>query len=687
MGAGPRLRGPHAGPLVAAALWAPGCRATADRSSLPDCADANLDVGQVRVCRLGSSDVPSGSGAKLSDWRLQNALLDVIVRDVHVPLTRLEGAGGTVLAASPTGYGDPVLELIPDLPGGWFDSVDIDPYLDGDEAILELTGTQADGTDAVLRYRLAADSPTLRLDGAEGFVLVPQSGDVRVGATLEHGSVVVAAEGDIDDAGGALHWLSAGRVTVAPRVDAYRERWPDALEVEGQAPGAEWVEARVDGDRIARLSVDDEGWFAGPLPSDADVLVARASGYADGPEVAPSAAPTLELGGAGSLRIRVADDRGADIWATVERDGLRWPIPPGGRALPVGAGVADTLVWAGPGYELQQIEALEVGEDTELSLSLYRVGGQDPHVLAQIGLLGWPDATTRGLGNDLLAGAASRGVGFAVVVAEDEVAQSFWVDHDTDAAIRYRTGSAAATDAVGEPLAWPWTPDSEQPGHGAVPWPGLDAWQLLDVMDRVGTRQVVVDLPWIDAAGVSPDGRLDVMALRLTDVADLDDWLALVDRGETMAAVGPWTWVEGVDPAAFSEVDVERALWEGRTVATTGPRIRLRVQGQGPGSTVTPSLNPAPETSAEPLAGAGALAVHLDVETPSWAPVDVAALYGPGGQELARFDARAGDRVVVDEDLLLTDVDWIVAAAWGSEDAAPTGAVPWAITTPVRVRR
>ncbi|RME22358.1 MAG: hypothetical protein D6798_15980, partial [Deltaproteobacteria bacterium] len=87
-----------------------------------------------------------------------------------------------------------------------------------------------------------------------------------------------------------------------------------------------------------------------------------------------------------------------------------------------------------------------------------------------------------------------------------------------------------------------------------------------------------------------------------------------------------------------------------------------------------------------PCRNCGGVVVELVVTTPSWAPVEVAVLYGPGGTELARFEARAGGRPAVDQTLVLRDVDWIVAAAWGSMEAEPTGWVPWAVTTPVWVR-
>ncbi|NOY27213.1 MAG: hypothetical protein GXP62_15195, partial [Oligoflexia bacterium] len=90
-----------------------------------DCGTQTLAPGQVRACRIHDGEVPDGVGARQTDWRIQNALLDVIVRGDYASLTRLSGAGGTVVAATPTGGTDPVMELVPSLPGGWFMSVKI----------------------------------------------------------------------------------------------------------------------------------------------------------------------------------------------------------------------------------------------------------------------------------------------------------------------------------------------------------------------------------------------------------------------------------------------------------------------------------------------------------------------------------------------------------------------------------
>ncbi|NOY27634.1 MAG: hypothetical protein GXP62_17350, partial [Oligoflexia bacterium] len=244
------------------------------------------------------------------------------------------------------------------------------------------------------------------------------------------------------------------------------------------------------------------------------------------------------------------------------------------------------------------------------------------------------------------------------------------------AAVALRAGSRAASDTAGSPLAWPRSADLDRAAQGAVPWQGLDAADLLAASRWGGQRTVVVDQAWLTA--LLAEGRLDQIdgatALRLDDLDGLDDWFSVLDADHDLSVVGPWTWVEDVDPGAYSAVDVEAGLVAGRTVASTGPRVALRVDGQGPGSLIRSDTG----------APSSVVSVSLRVETPAWAPIQHVSLRGRGGVVLLTLDVAPGPvPVETSFDLDRTLSDWIVVVAQGDQASPLTGRLPWSVTSPV----
>jgi hypothetical protein len=271
------------------------------------------------------------------------------------------------------------------------------------------------------------------------------------------------------------------------------------------------------------------------------------------------------------------------------------------------------------------------------------------------------------------AAAAAEGLGFAVLVADDEVGVADVDDHT--AAWLLAAGGSRAAGPDGAPVAWPWTPDDEQPGHGAARWSQVDAIDLLSAMSLQGNRVVVADRTWVEAAG-DPAGWLPPPdALRLGGLDDLDTYLDLLDRWQDIAAVGPLTWIEtrasgegGWRPPGASRVDVERALLSGSTVATNGPRLVLEVDGAPPGSLILKR---------------GPVRARVRVEAPRWIPLTGAALYGSGGRLIALWTVSDGTPRL-DATAVLLPGDWVVAACWGDEANPPLQPEPaWAITSPV----
>jgi hypothetical protein len=282
-------------------------------------------------------------------------------------------------------------------------------------------------------------------------------------------------------------------------------------------------------------------------------------------------------------------------------------------------------------------------------------------VLCDFSTLGWPDRSVREDPVIRLARLAGAHVDYAVLQARDEVAPVS-VDDLTAAWLIAQSGSRT-TGPQGQLLAWPYAASSRLGAHGAADWTTLDAADLSALLDRDKTRSVSVDATWVDQMGGLPrlwnpwpfgfrfDGAGDVAAYRSV----LDGWLAL-------GAFGPLAWVDGVEDRSVA--GIERALLDGRSTATNGPRVLLTVNGGGPGDLVPAK---------------GAVDYTLTVEAPSWIPLTTATLVSSDGT-IASFD------LAIDRTFTGT-IDpapaWVIATVSG-ETAEPWLTEPaFAVTSPV----
>ena len=200
------------------------------------------------------------------------------------------------------------------------------------------------------------------------------------------------------------------------RNDAFSEAWTDAIWYEGLSDG-EWVELRQDDETVARLAVT-EGTYAGPIPAHVNQLVAVADGYSEGVPSSPTDLAFVGVGNLGQIRIQVHTEQDTPIPATLYWNDREFRIPVGGGVIPTGPGTAEAWISAGPGYEAQRIGDLSPSDDTELEISSTR-----HHRLLALALgVPWPDSDSNLTAEHLTENLASKGVHFAVLVANDEVA-------------------------------------------------------------------------------------------------------------------------------------------------------------------------------------------------------------------------------------------------------------------------
>jgi hypothetical protein len=617
-----------------------------------ECDARAMGAGEVRVRAVPCTEELLEDGdAVRGDFVLESSVARFFVRASPTSLTQLARGGGTVIDAAPVGGPDTVEELIPEIDGGWFTQID---RFVAESDSLTVAGRFASGESGQVTYRLAPDSPTLEI-GAPTALVVPLAGAASIGATLERedgADAVLAGRALVEDLGG---WVRLeGPIAVGTRDVVTAARF-DAVEVAGESDGT-WIVAALDGDPALRLPVAD-GRYEGLVPS-GSVLHAETAGRADSGS-SPVPAGKLFVGAAGALALTVTHSDGTPIPSLVRlEDGRVFTALPGGPDLLTGPYVGTVEVYLGPAYE-RVVTDLTIDGLTTASVTI------DPSVtdavLCDLATFGWPDRSVREDPVVRLARLAGAHVDYAVLQARDEVAEVS-VD-DLTAGWLVASPGTRTTGPQGALVAWPYSPSSRLNAHGAADWTELDAADLEALLDRSQTRSVLVDATWVGQMTGLPrswdpwpfgfrfDGLDDVAAY----ASVLDGWLAL-------GAMGPLAWVDGV--AEPNGAAIERALLEGRSTATNGPRILLRVNGGTPGDLV-------PAT--------GAVDYTLTVEAPSWIPLTEATLVASDGA-IASFDLST-------ERSFAGTIDpapaWVIATVSG-DTAEPWMTEPaFAVTSPV----
>ena len=241
-------------------------------------------------------------------------------------------------------------------------------------------------------------------------------------------------------------------------------------------------------------------------------------------------------------------------------------------------------------------------------------------VLCDLATLGWPDRSVREDPVFRLQRLAGAHVGYAVLQARDEVA-GVSVD-DLHGRVASRAGGIAhRLGPQGELVAWPFSPSARVGAHGAANWTDLDAADLQALLDRSATRSVLVDATWVgQMTGLPRLWDPWPFGFRFDSLDDVAAYASVLDGWLALGAMGPLAWVDGVEDS--SAVGIERAMLEGRSTATNGPRVILTVNGGAPGDLVPAK---------------GAVDYTIEVQAPSWIPLTEATLVGSDGT-IASFD-------------------------------------------------
>lgn len=637
-------------------------------SAAPACFDEPPEAGQARVKLLNcSGEVPRNGDVRGTDFLLQNALVTLGIRHTGASLSLVGAPGGTVLDFAPHGWNDRLIEAVPIVQGGWIASDEADFGVDEGGAWLRLrgpmvsaVGLDADGgldagvfergEEVELLYRLAPDSLVLEIEGAEGLYLHGDRQTVPVRDGFYHAGLAYLTDASaMEDLGGAQRLQGVSRLAVGLWADAPGAISPDGPHASGVCDGDE-VEVYGAGGVLLGL-LDPE--FDQVLPVGAATLSCVAEGRAPGEPKLIGEDLNLEAGGEGWLWLRVSDERGEDIPALLSWSGGRFAVPPGGGPAPLGAGSHTLTVSHGPAYEPVTL-TLTVEGEASASVVLHRSITAEGWTQADLWRQATPSREQRAEPAEDLRLAAAEGARFVVQSALDEVGQPY-TDSWEGQFLRARAGSLARSESAGEVLSWSWSANRRFSGHGAVPWFGLSASDLLASAMTAGApdRLAVVDASWVAAASYPAgwDPRPDLMRLRST--ADFPSYFALLQRGVRLGVAGPVTWIDtGVEGQA-SAAACEQGLVLGRSVASSGPLLTLESAGQGIEAGTIFSLH------LEATRSAQVEAVEL------WVDGEPAGRWPVVRRDDEPFEVRSGT---------FEDFQWAVAVAVGGD---------WAATSPL----
>lgn len=530
--------------------------------SVPECDPRQLDEGEVRAGPWACDDeLMSGASGRRGDWVLQNHLVTAVVRNPAESFSLVDVSGGGLVDFAAWDGVDRLWEAQPVIDGEWLEVTETE-YGDDDGAWIRLTGPQGEVT-----WRLPADERFIELSGADLWLHGDRRSERLASGVLRNTSMIVTDGQRVQDLGGAQLFTDVTRI------------WTGSLEAVHTAIGGVAASGSCDGDgvdvwvgaeRTGRLPSE----FDALVPADA-LLVCTGEGFADGSPSAPGSALELGVGDAGELELRVVGE-GHELPVVVTIDGQAVGVSPRRDVVPTGAGRFDVQVDAGPEWAGWSGQVDVVG-DTVLELSLERRFATPDHVLADLFQAPFPSYDSALEQNDALRLAAGQGVGVVVQAPIDEVGRPYqgdWTERHTRAVVGSRTASGH-----GSVWSWPWESSDKKSGHGAVKWTDLDAHGVLAQAKGYADpdRVAVVDTTWIAAAGLPATWPEDPDALRLADLSDLDSLFELLDAEVRVAVAGPWTWIEADDtlgPPSMAALD--RAVVQGRTVATTGPLVTLR---------------------------------------------------------------------------------------------------------------
>ncbi|TVQ89424.1 MAG: hypothetical protein EA397_15305 [Deltaproteobacteria bacterium] len=613
----------------------------------------------IRRVRCSADLLESGSGAGADLW-MASPYLRAVLRHPSAAHTRTDIGGGTLLDAAPWGSDDVLFEAIPMVEGGWLS--DIEQIVVGDRVVLRgqiraipgLPPPTSSG-ERVVRWRMSAEGPWIRVEGADALLLHPRSPASRDGDRLYVDDVTIAGS-LLEDLGGAVIYDAQSPLLIAPTDEAMDWLHPEGVPISGHAPEARHLELWSQDRRIARVPLVDED-FALRAPAEVDRVRATGSGRAPSPFVAPREGLDLQVGPRGGVQVR-------PLWTgrprafRVQHQGQ---VLSGARTLPEDGGT----VWTGPGSVRLTIEGehyeVEVPVDVRPRLQVSLQGSEWPRAKVSWDVAGDRDLTRRASNHSALRGA---GVDFAVLTATFDISTGAG---SSDDALRWQAGARLVTDQGFPVVAWPMSRQERRPAGGLPSITGSSLEEVLALL-QAERRAVVVPLQGLDRLPAPwatwPHPTHVALEAPVHDpVAAWGAYWDWLDAGRPIYPLGPVAWVEVPSASVIHTIEVATGLLRGHLVGGSGPDLWLEVGGARPGELLQESLTP----DEEPHSGTITLIAPEEAEELILIADGVAV-----GQWFV--DDRP------DQVLIPRGTRWVVAALW------TPGGGPWAVTAPIWLR-
>ncbi|GDX83564.1 hypothetical protein LBMAG42_53750 [Deltaproteobacteria bacterium] len=559
-----------------ALVWMAAC--ALDPGELPeDCDPRVLGPGEVRAKRIACEEelIPGGEG-RVDDWLIENAVARFVVRDSYASLTQLGEEGGTLIDAIEVGGDDLLMELVPE---GVRSPIWVETTAD------DWDGPEVDEASIFagdVEYRLAADSAELHLVGPDGLpdsligigaVWVPRPGVEHTQVTARNGGSFAGIHG--------LHFENVGQESLGQMSVAIA----GFVVSEGEwYVGAGAPSVGIDADEVASLVLNE--WVVDRIPViDGAMTTGVNPSYSLLAERPGCVYDGLVKLGCGGLSVRVRDDHGADLAATVHFVDDDFPLAVGGGRAPLGVKAGEVWVWAGPRYGAWHGWFSGGEDDAEVVLPLvmpaevewpedagpgapaaWASGGA---MLAALAAEVAPDADHALYSEDALHALRAVGVGWANLIADDEVPV---VTHEVHDDVILTVGTRSL-----DVWAWGASSTTRRAAHGAPERLGFGALDRLTLV-RGGAgadRFTLVNSAWVTAAyaeaplpwtwPVAPD------ALWLDSLADLPALDALASAWIDVQPVADRTWLPYSGAPNFAVAS--RALVSRTASAGNGPRV------------------------------------------------------------------------------------------------------------------
>ena len=617
----------------------------------------------------------NGEGRNQDYW-LANSDLRWVIRHPSASLT-LPGVGGSTLVdGAPWGQADLFHEIVPLVGGAALSPRSFTLAPDGavmTGALVALPGEHhpREGEETALRWRLEPSGGWTRAEGSDGFWIHPRVPLTAMDNWYFGENVALGPGlGSFDDRGGVLVLNDSDRFWMGTAADALAARDTETQQVDWTVDGATRATIFAGETILGAMPIGER--FIGSIPLRATHVRFDGGGRSSARVRVTVGAVTLAPTGYVDVQPVWGEATPRPIHVVIARgDGPidEVLVPPEGATLAIGTGKATLTARAGVDRRPRVLIAEGTpGETQSLPLDLTAGFLTDSWIATATDYPMSRDASVRGTDVERARSAVADGLRYIVGTALHDVAGT--AIYLNDAQWLRSTRGAAVRSSEGWYLqSRPWSANANRAGHGVPDIRGLSPEDAAAAMraGEAGDRRLAVDLAWLrslDRSVALVQDRPEEVYLTPPGPPPFtawQPWFDALDRGVVLLPTGPITWMGITDAEIFGQFDIDRALERGRMVASTGPLLRIRIDGLGPGRTL--------EQLPDPLT----LTVNVDLRAhPD--TLDGVALVGSGGAILATV--LPSPEGTIDETLTVSvgNATWITAVGWslsGQHWAAP----------------